>query len=418
MKNRQERKGAKKLAEEVIESPVVAELEVDAEGVEAIAEVETTTVEFTDVTEVAVPIDTLALEVAEGEAIALAGGEVTIADIMDEAESADEDLIAASDELDEAETADEGLAVAAEETESTGEGLASESDEAADRDALASDPTSDDATALEAVASEAPAPDAATAVAPPSNLVTDFGEILQAVEAIVFASPKAISVLRIKNLLTACGYATDSVGEALAALEAKFQDSGFTLVKVAGGYQFRSHPKTSDVLQRLLEDKPARLSGSALEVLAIVAYKQPVTRAEIDIVRGIDSGHLMKGLLEKNLVRTVGHAETPGRPLLYGTTPYFLEVFGLGSLDEMPSTEEFTRELVASDAGDSAAGDGEGAVVLAADELLAAAAFHSSDSPLAATPDRGDFDRPDEESFENADFGVEERAKEEVAASQ
>ena len=171
---------------------------------------------------------------------------------------------------------------------------------------------------------------------------------------------------------------------------------GFQLVKVAGGYQFRTHPSTADLLQKLLEDKPARLGQSALEVLSIVAYKQPITRAEIDSVRGVDSGHLIKGLLEKNLIRTQGHAETAGRPLLYGTAPYFLEVFSLGSLDELPSVEEFERELPSDSA--------EAAVL--APELGA----------LGAEPDRGVFDQIPEESVHAAEFGVDERALEEVQA--
>ncbi|MBS1984687.1 MAG: SMC-Scp complex subunit ScpB [Bdellovibrionales bacterium] len=244
--------------------------------------------------------------------------------------------------------------------------------------------------------------------------VTDEGEILQALESIIFASPKAISLVRLRTLLNSFNYETSELPAYLTKLEEKYQDSGFQMVKVAGGYQFRSHPKCSDLLQKLLEDKPARLSPSALEVLAIVAYKQPVTRAEIDSVRGIDSGHLMKGLLEKNLIRTAGHAETPGRPLLYTTTSYFLEVFSLGSLDEMPAMDEFKRELVRDDAGNSSDIEGDG-TVLAADPLLGdAAAFLGSNSSLAANPDRGSFDEHSEDITEAADFGLADRAREEA----
>lgn len=240
--------------------------------------------------------------------------------------------------------------------------------------------------------------------------ITDEGEILSALEAVIFASPKAITLVKLRNLLNSFNYDTSALPAYLEKLSARFEARGFELAKVGGGYQFRTHPKNSDLLQKLLEDRPARLSPSALEALAIVAYKQPVTRAEIDAVRGIDSGHLMRGLLEKNLIRTDGHAETPGRPLLYATTPYFLEVFSLNSLDDLPALEEFNRELVKADSG---AEMNEG-VVLAADPdaLAEAAAFHGGVSPLAAEPDRGSFDAPDEEAVHNADFGLAERALE------
>lgn len=249
----------------------------------------------------------------------------------------------------------------------------------------------------------------------PPNLVTHPEEILQALEAIIFASPKAMTLVRLRNLLNAFHYDTSELSERLQDLESKYADSGIQLVKVAGGYQFRTHPKNSDLLQKLLEDKPARLSNSALEVLAIVAYKQPVTRSEIDVVRGIDSGHLMRGLLEKNLVRTAGHAETPGRPLLYTTTPYFLEVFTLNSLDDLPQAEEFARELIPGEEGATE----EGVATLAADpigaELAETAAFlEGKTSPLAAEPDRGGFDAPSEDEVTTPDFGLEERAREEL----
>lgn len=259
---------------------------------------------------------------------------------------------------------------------------------------------------LETTAVEAPVVPAEDA----APKITDEGEILQALEAVIFASPKAMSLVRLRNLLNSFDYDTSELPLMLQKLEEKYAQCGMQLIKVAGGYQLRTHPKNSDLLQKLLEDKPARLSPSALEVLAIVAYKQPVTRSEIDAVRGIDSGHLMRGLLEKNLVRTAGHAETPGRPLLYATTPYFLEVFSLGSLDDLPAIEEFQRELVPSD-GEST----EGALLAADPALAEAAAFlEGKESPLSANPDRGQFDAPAEDANEAPDFGLAEMAREEA----
>lgn len=242
-----------------------------------------------------------------------------------------------------------------------------------------------------------------------SPKITDRTEIIQVLESIVFASPKAMSLVRLRNLLNSFQYDTTNLVEILEEMSAASEARGFQLLKVAGGYQYRTHPKNSDVLQKLLEDKPARLSASALEVLTIVAYKQPLTRSEIDTIRGVDSGHLLKGLLEKNLVRTAGHAETVGRPLLYQSTPYFLEVFSLGSLDDLPAIDEFKRELVGNDS--------ESAETAQMDVFAADPAFYDRDSPLAANPDRGAFDEKAEDVAELPDFGLTQRAREESLPS-
>ena len=245
------------------------------------------------------------------------------------------------------------------------------------------------------------------------NLITDADEIERALEAIIFASPKAITLRRIKSIMRSFSFYVENVTDYLESLTQKYETSGFQLVKVAGTYQFRSNPSQSDILQKLLEDKPVRISASALEVLSVISYKQPVSRAEIDAVRGVDSGHLTRGLMEKNLIKVTGHAETPGRPLLYGTTPYFLEVFTLDSLDSLPSLEEFNRELSDSSNAD---GPDEGTTIATANsgDLDEAAEFFDKESPLAATPDRGDFDEPSEEEIEVPDFGLAERALEET----
>jgi len=216
--------------------------------------------------------------------------------------------------------------------------------------------------------------------------ITSIDQIESAIESIVFSSPNAISVKKIKSLLRNTGFDETPTQDVLESLQQRYEERGIQLIKIAGGYQFRTNPQNAPILTKLLEDKPAKLSKSALEVLAIITYKQPVTRSEIDAVRGIDSGHLMRGLIEKNLVRTSGHADTPGRPFLYSTTQYFLEVFSLGSLDDLPSLEDSGREL----------GD--------ADTMEADADFFDKNSPLAADPDRGDFDEPSEEEVIHPDF--------------
>jgi segregation and condensation protein B len=266
---------------------------------------------------------------------------------------------------------------------------------------------------------EAEIADAPIEIPAPSHLITDEAEVERAVEALIFASPKAISLKRIKSILTSFSFDVTLIEAALERIETKQATGGYQLVKVAQSYQFRTNPSQAEILQKLLEDRPVRLSPSALEVLAIIAYKQPVTRAEIDVVRGIDSGHLTRGLLEKNLIRSTGHADTPGRPLLYATTSYFLEVFSLGSLDDMPKIDEFDKEL-ASKLGESE-GDGEEPSVLAADPgfeaLGQAALFHDHASPLAAVPDRGGWDDPKTDDAEAPDFGVADRIREENASA-
>ncbi len=227
-----------------------------------------------------------------------------------------------------------------------------------------------------------------TTIVAKEGLVYDRDEIVQAIEALVFASPKPISLQRIKRILTSLNFDTENLKEIIEEMQAATENKGVQLCRVAQSYQYRTHRKQADVVQKIVEEKPARLSKSALEVLAIVAYKQPVTRADLDSVRGIDSGHLLRGLLEKNLIKMDGHAELPGRPMLYSTSPYFLEIFSLNSLDDLPSLEEFSREL-------QGGADADG-IVLAADPEL------DPLSPLAANPDRGDFDvnDPAEERFE------------------
>ena len=110
---------------------------------------------------------------------------------------------------------------------------------------------------------------------------------------------------------------------------------------VAGGFQFRSNPSNAIWVQKLLAQKPVRLSRALLETLAIAAYRQPITRPEIDDIRGVDSGGTLKTLMERSLVRILGKKEEPGRPILYGTTKEFLEFFNLRDLKDLPSLREF-----------------------------------------------------------------------------
>jgi segregation and condensation protein B len=135
--------------------------------------------------------------------------------------------------------------------------------------------------------------------------------------------------------------------EALEALEGDLDDRGIELVQVASGYRIQVKDAMQPWVSRLWEEKPARYSRALLETLALIAYRQPITRGEIEEVRGVSvSTSIMKTLQEREWVRVVGHREVPGHPAMYGTTREFLDYFNLKSLDELPSLAEL-RDLSA-----------------------------------------------------------------------
>ena len=160
------------------------------------------------------------------------------------------------------------------------------------------------------------------------------------VEALILSSPEPISAARLAEMIPYCdaGQAKDLVNE--LNTEYVEQDRSFEIWEVAGGYQLRTRAEFSGYLQKLQRERALRLSQAALETLAVVAYRQPVTRAEIEEVRGVDAGATVKSLLERHLIRIAGQREVPGRPMLYGTTRRFLEVFGLERLKDLPTLRE------------------------------------------------------------------------------
>lgn len=137
------------------------------------------------------------------------------------------------------------------------------------------------------------------------------------------------------------------VSAALRELAEEIQQDasrGLVLVEVAGGWQFRTRPENAAIVRCLYQPKPTRFSKPGLETLSIVAYRQPITRVEVDEIRGVDSGGVLKTLCEKNLVRIVGKKDEPGKPMLYGTTPEFLELFQLKNLKDLPTLKDY-RDL-------------------------------------------------------------------------
>jgi segregation and condensation protein B len=175
---------------------------------------------------------------------------------------------------------------------------------------------------------------------PPSNLSA-------ALEALLFSSDEPLTLALLAESLDAP--ATD-VAEALQALDAEYQarGAGVQLREIGGGHLLVTAPEHAEWVGRLLRGrKRARLSRAALETMAIVAYKQPVTKGEIESIRGVDSSAVLATLLERNLITIRGRSKVVGRPLLYGTTGEFLDYFGLRDLGELPRPEEL-RALVAA----------------------------------------------------------------------
>ena len=170
-------------------------------------------------------------------------------------------------------------------------------------------------------------------------------ELLQSVTALVFASPDPIGERKLASLLE--GPSLERVRVALATLRERLAATGLPLVlrEIAGGQQILTKPELGEVVARLFKQrKNERISGAALETLAVIAYKQPVTKAEIEAIRGVQAGPILRSLVDRGLVRVEGRADVPGHPLQYATSRTFLERFGLGSVAELPRDAELAKD--------------------------------------------------------------------------
>ncbi len=163
---------------------------------------------------------------------------------------------------------------------------------------------------------------------------------LSRLESLIFVSEAPITVRKLAKILAMDGR---RVRKLLAALTEHYKDRGIVLQEISGGFQFRTHPDNAVVIREVFKLRPLRLSRPALETLSIVAYRQPLTRAEAEDIRGVDCGGVLKFLFEKGLVRVIGRKEEPGRPIIYGTSQTFLELFGLASLSDLPPLHEFSE---------------------------------------------------------------------------
>ncbi len=193
--------------------------------------------------------------------------------------------------------------------------------------------------------------------------------LMSILESLLFAATRPLRVQDLRKVLPET--TKHQIQLALKQLIAVTRERGILLVQVAGGFQFRTHPDNAVWVQKMLQTKPARLSRTQIETLAIVAYRQPITRPEIDDVRGVDSGAMLKALLERELIQIVGKKEEPGRPLLYGTTVRFLEFFNLRGLRDLPSlrdfrdlSEESKATLIAKLGGSEAEALGQGVLAM------------------------------------------------------
>lgn len=179
----------------------------------------------------------------------------------------------------------------------------------------------------------------------------DDEALCRIVEAVLFAAAEPLALSRLEALFAPEALEPGRVARALERLREALSNRGIELQEVAGGFQLRTRAELGPWVARMHAPRPVRLSRAALETLAVVAYRQPITRAEIEEVRGVDCGGVMKSLLERGLARVVGKKDVPGRPLLYGTAKKFLETFGLASLSQLPTLRDLA-EIAATRAED------------------------------------------------------------------
>jgi segregation and condensation protein B len=210
-------------------------------------------------------------------------------------------------------------------------------------------------------------------------------------ESLLFAAGEPVSVARLAGAIE--GVSRADVQQALAAIAREYaaQNRGFVLEEVAGGYQLRTPREHANYVRKLLAARPPRLSRPLLETAAIIAYRQPITRPEIEQLRGVDSGAVLETLLERRLVRIAGRKEAPGRPMVYATTPEFLEVFGLKDLESLPDLKEFREIEQAVEQANTP--PVESVETHPEDAAAAEAAEHaqqSADAPEPAAPDPAD----------------------------
>jgi segregation and condensation protein B len=168
----------------------------------------------------------------------------------------------------------------------------------------------------------------------------EISEIKSIVEALIFAADQPLSIEKIAGVLE--GEEKPLIREAVNELVSDYQNEerGIYIEKVAGGFQLRTIPEHAAWIKRLFKSQAQKISKPSMETLSIIAYKQPTTRAELEAIRGVDSGGVLRTLMDRRLIKIVGRKDTPGRPAVYGTTKEFLEAFDLKDLSNLPTLKE------------------------------------------------------------------------------
>ncbi len=182
---------------------------------------------------------------------------------------------------------------------------------------------------------------------------TERARIVSVFESLLFASDKPVGVTTFKQVFEDSppdgvrNPGIRDIKKILQELKLTYGETsrGICLEEINGGWQLRTKPENREFLKKLNRSRPFKLSGPALEVLSMIAYRQPIIKSEVDRIRGVESGHLIRSLMEKKLISFQGKSDLPGKPLQYGTTARFLEVFGLKNLKELPSLEDMDQLL-------------------------------------------------------------------------
>ena len=223
------------------------------------------------------------------------------------------------------------------------------------------------------------------------EILTEY-ESVPAIEAMLLASGEPLAISRIAEVT---GLDEDKINDALESIKMSYEseERGFELVNVGGQFQFRTKPQYARFISALQSAKPRRLSHAALETLAIVAYRQPIVKSDIEKIRGVDATPTLKTLIDRNLIKIVGHKDTVGQPALYGTADEFLKLFGMSGLSDLPTLRE-VREIE-RDPGEVTLEEGEDEAVTTED---------SSEENWAERQANEDNDRAQESQSEDRFF--------------
>jgi len=223
-----------------------------------------------------------------------------------------------------------------------------EPNEAADVTEVPSEDTPEAPQDVESADSPATAEETEPAPELPEELAITDEELVRTVAGLLFASPDALPPARIAKLIEPRrSFPVTRIEEALETLGEKLAEAGLPIVvrRLAGGVQLLTDPTMAVELSRLFANRKVdRMTPAGLETLSVVAYRQPVTKLEIEAIRGVQAGPVLRNLVDRNLIKVTGRADQPGNPLQYGTTKDFLDRFGLGSLSDLPRDPELLRE--------------------------------------------------------------------------